>query len=400
MPKISDKAVKMSESPIRKLVPFADAAKQRGIKVYHLNIGQPDIPTPEVMLNKLKDYDGKIIEYSNSAGDLSYRKVLVKYYESIGINLTPDQIMVTSGASEAIMFAMQVCMDPDEEIIIPEPFYANYNGFAKSCGIKIVPINSNIEDGFALPPMQEFEKVITPKTKAIMICNPNNPTGYLYSEEELKILSDLAKKYNLFIFADEVYREFCYDGLKHHSVMHLEGIEDNVVLFDSVSKRYSACGFRIGCLVSRNKEVIKAATKYAQARLSPSSFGQIAAAACLDVPKEYFDNVLKEYDARRTLVYESINKMEGAYCPKPKGAFYLVAHLPIDDADKFCKWLLEDFSLNNETVMMAAATGFYSTPGVGKQEVRISYCINVDDLRRAMTCLEEALKQYPGRTLK
>ena len=389
----------MPASPIRKLVPYADAAKSRGIKVYHLNIGQPDIQTPQVMLDALKNYDEKVIAYSHSAGYIEYRKVLVDYYKSINIDITPDNIIVTNGASEAIMFAMQVCMDDDDEIIIPEPFYANYNGFAKSSGIKVVPINSHIEDGFALPPISEFEKVITPHTKAIMICNPNNPTGYLYSKEELLTLRDIALKYDLFIFADEVYREFCYDGNKHFSVMHLEGLDNNVVLFDSVSKRYSACGFRVGCMISKNKELMAAAMKFAQARLSPPSFGQIAAEASNKVPKEYFKDVLEEYDERRMIIYNEINKMEGAFCPKPKGAFYIVSHLPIDDADKFCKWLLEDFSADGETVMLAPATGFYSTPGSGKQEVRISYVLKCEDLKKAMHCLDEALKVYPGRTL-
>ena len=399
MPKISQKAQDMPASPIRKLVPYADAAKSRGIKVYHLNIGQPDIQTPQVMLDALKNYDEKVIAYSHSAGYIEYRKVLVDYYKSINIDITPDNIIVTNGASEAIMFAMQVCMDDDDEIIIPEPFYANYNGFAKSSGIKVVPINSHIEDGFALPPISEFEKVITPHTKAIMICNPNNPTGYLYSKEELLTLRVIALKYDLFIFADEVYREFCYDGNKHFSVMHLEGLDNNVVLFDSVSKRYSACGFRVGCMISKNKELMAAAMKFAQARLSPPSFGQIAAEASNKVPKEYFKDVLEEYDERRMIIYNEINKMEGAFCPKPKGAFYIVAHLPIDDADKFCKWLLEDFSADGETVMLAPATGFYSTPGSGKQEVRISYVLKCEDLKKAMHCLDEALKVYPGRTL-
>ena len=399
MPKISQKAQDMPASPIRKLVPYADAAKSRGIKVYHLNIGQPDIQTPQVMLDALKNYDEKVIAYSHSAGYIEYRKVLVDYYKSINIDITPDNIIVTNGASEAIMFAMQVCMDDDDEIIIPEPFYANYNGFAKSSGIKVVPINSHIEDGFALPPISEFEKVITPHTKAIMICNPNNPTGYLYSKEELLTLRDIAVKYDLFIFADEVYREFCYDGNKHFSVMHLEGLDNNVVLFDSVSKRYSACGFRVGCMISKNKELMAVAMKFAQARLSPPSFGQIAAEASNKVPKEYFQEVLEEYDERRMIIYNEINKMEGAFCPKPKGAFYIVAHLPIDDAEKFCKWLLEDFSADGETVMLAPATGFYSTPGSGKQEVRISYVLKCEDLKKAMHCLDEALKVYPGRTL-
>ena len=400
MPQISKKAQSMPASPIRRLVPYADAAKQRGIKVYHLNIGQPDIPTPPVMINALKNYNEKVIAYSHSAGNLSYRKVIVNYYKSIGIDITTDDIIVTNGASEAIMFAMQVCMDNNDEIIIPQPFYANYNGFATTSGVHVVPINSSIEDGFALPPISEFEKVITPRTKAIMICNPNNPTGYLYSEEELETLRKIAIKHDLFIFADEVYREFCYDGLRHHSVMRLKGVDNNVVLFDSVSKRYSACGFRIGCIISKNKDVMTAAMKFAQARLSPPTFGQVAAEACQQVPSQYFNDVLEEYDKRRMIIYDEINSMPGAFCPKPKGAFYIVAHLPIDDSDRFCKWLLEDFSTNNETVMLAPATGFYSTPGYGKQEVRISYVLNLDDLKSAMNCLRIALQQYPGRINK
>ncbi|MDD4141294.1 MAG: pyridoxal phosphate-dependent aminotransferase [Bacteroidales bacterium] len=399
MPKISSKGEVMPSSPIRKLVPFAEAAKKRGVKVYHLNIGQPDIPTPEVMINALKNYDEKVIAYSHSAGYESFRKVIVDYYKGLDINITVDDIIVTEGASEAIMFAMNACMDPGDEIIIPEPFYANYNGFAITTGVKVVPIVSHIEDGFALPPISEFEKVITPRTKAIMICNPNNPTGYLYSEEELETLRQIALKYDLFIFADEVYREFCYDGAKHFSVMHLKGLENNVVLFDSVSKRYSACGFRVGCLISKNKDVIKTAMKFAQARLSPPTFGQVASEASQYVPKEYFIDVIKEYDARRTVIYEEINKMKGALCPKPRGAFYIVAKLPVDDSDVFAKWLLEDFNYNGETVMVAPATGFYSTKGSGKNEVRISYVLNVDDLKKAMICLREALKVYPGRTI-
>lgn len=399
MPSISKKAMEMPLSPIRKLVPYSDAAKQRGIKVYHLNIGQPDIPTPDVMVDAIKNYDEKVIAYSHSAGNISYRKVLVDYYKKININISTNDIIVTNGASEAIMFAMQVCMNDGDEIIIPEPFYANYNGFAKFTNINVVPIHSHIEDGFALPPASEFEKVITPRTKAIMICNPNNPTGYLYSLEELEVLRQIALKYDLYIFADEVYREFCYDGNKHNSVMHLEGLENHVVLFDSVSKRYSACGFRIGCIISKNKELMAAAMKYAQARLSPPSFGQIAAEASQFVPDEYFENILEEYNKRRNIIHKEINEIEGAFCPTPKGAFYIVAKLPIDDSEKFCKWLLEDFSYNGETVMLAPAAGFYSTPGMGKQEVRISYVLNCENLTKAMACLKEALKQYPGRTL-
>ncbi|MGI6718106.1 MAG: pyridoxal phosphate-dependent aminotransferase [Bacteroidales bacterium] len=400
MPKISKKGISMPSSPIRKLVPFADEAINRGVKVYRLNIGQPDIETPKEMVDAVKNIDQKVIAYSHSAGLLSYRKVLVEYYKYHGIDVTVDDIIVTCGASEAIMFAMQSCLDVGDEIIIPEPFYANYNAFAISCGVKVVPIVSKIEDNFALPPISEFEKVITPKTKAIMICNPNNPTGYLYSKEELLLIKEMALKYDLYIFADEVYREFCYDGLKHFSVMNLDGLEDNVVLFDSVSKRYSACGFRVGCMVSRNKEVIKTAMKFAQARLSPPTLAQIAAEASKYVKPSYIQSVLKEYDARRRVLYEEINSIEGAYCPKSKGAFYVVAQLPVDDTEVFSKWMLEEFNYNGETVMMAPAAGFYSTPNSGKDQVRISYCLNVDDIRRAMVCLKEGLKAYPGRTTK
>ena len=385
-------------SPIRKLVPFADEAKKRGMKVYHLNIGQPDIPTCQPALDAIKNFDMKVIEYSHSAGILSYRKKLTEYYKKHGIDVTPDQIIVAAGASEAILFAMSTCMDPGDEIIIPEPFYANYNGFAINAGVVVVPINSNIEDGFALPPISEFEKVITPRTKAIMVCNPNNPTGYLYSQEELLILKELALKHDLYLFADEVYREFCYDGHKHHSVMLLDGLDEHVILFDSVSKRYSACGVRVGCMISRNKEVIANAMKFAQARLSPPTLGQVAAEAAVDTPDSYFVEVEKEYLARRNVVVEAINKIPGAFCPNPSGAFYVVARLPIDDSDIFCQWLLESFDHNGETVMLAPATGFYSTPGKGKDEIRISYVLKVEDLKGAMVCLEEALKVYPGRT--
>lgn len=398
MPQISTKAKAMPESPIRKLVPYAEAAKKRGLKIYHLNIGQPDIETPEVMLNKIRNHNLKVVEYSHSAGILSFRERLVEYYKKQNIHISTDEIIVTNGGSEALMFAFMVCCDPGDEIIIPEPFYANYNGFAVHAGITIKPIPSSIDTGFGLPPISEFEKAITPKTKAIMVCNPNNPTGYLYSKQELESLRDMVKKYKLYLMADEVYREFCYDGNQHFSVMHLKGIEQNVILLDSVSKRYSACGVRIGNIISKNKEVMKAAMKFAQARLSPPTFGQIASEAAVDTPEEYFVKVIKEYVARRDLVVEAINKMEGAFCPKPKGAFYTVASLPIDDSDKFCQWLLEDFNYQGETVMLAPATGFYSTPGLGKNEIRISYVLKLDDLRASMKCLEEALKVYPGRT--
>lgn len=399
MPKISLKGRQMPESPIRKLVPFAEEAKRKGRKVFHLNIGQPDIETPEVALNAVRNYDHKVIEYSHSAGILSFRESLVRYYKTVNIDVTPDQIIVGAGASEALLFAFQSIMDPDDEVIIPEPFYANYNGFATNAGIKVRPIVSDIESGFALPPIEDFEKNITDKTKAILVCNPNNPTGYLYSKEELETLRDIVKKYDLYLIADEVYREFVYDGHRHHTAMHLEGIEQNVILIDSVSKRYSACGVRIGWMISRNKEVMATALKFAQARLSPPTFGQVAAEAAVDTPDAYFEAVIKEYVARRDAVVEGINKIEGAYCPNPAGAFYVVARLPIDDSDKFCRWLLEDFEYENQTVMLAPASGFYSTPGKGKDEVRISYVLKVEDLKSSVRLLEEALKVYPGRTI-
>jgi len=388
----------MPESPIRKLVPYAEEAKKKGRTVYHLNIGQPDIETPEVALNAVRNFDQKVVAYSHSAGILSYREKLCEYYGRFDINLEPNDIIVGAGASEAILFAMNSCLDTGDEIIIPEPFYANYNGFAINAGVNVVPIFSEIETGFALPPIAEFEKAITNRTRAILICNPNNPTGYLYSKEELEILRDIVKKYDLFLITDEVYREFCYDGNTHYSAMFLEGIEQNVIMIDSVSKRYSACGFRIGCMISKNKEVMSTALKFAQARLSPPTFGQVAAEAAVDTPDSYFEAVTKEYLARRDVVVEYINKMPGAYCPKPKGAFYVVASLPISDCDHFCQWLLEDFKYENGTLMLAPASGFYSTKGKGKNEVRISYVLNVPDLKKAMICLEEALKVYPGRT--
>ena len=389
----------MPASPIRKLVPYADKAKQQGKKVYHLNIGQPDIQTPEVALNAIRNFDHKVIEYSHSAGILSYRKKLTKYYQKHDIDISAEDIIIGAGASEAILFALNTCLDTGDEIIIPEPFYANYNGFAINAGVEVVPIFSDIQSGFALPPIADFEKAITDRTKAILICNPNNPTGYLYSWEELETLREIVKKHDLYLISDEVYREFCYDGRKHYSAMHLKGIEDNVILIDSVSKRYSACGVRIGCMISKNREVMNTALKFAQARLSPPTFGQVAAEAAIDTPDSYFEEVLGEYLARRNVIVECINNMPGAYCPNPSGAFYVVARLPIDDSDKFCQWLLEDFDFQQETVMLAPASGFYSTPGRGLDEVRISYVLNVNDLRKAMTCLEEALKVYPGRTV-
>ncbi len=398
MPKVSSKGNAMPSSPIRKLVPFAEAAKKRGTKIYHLNIGQPDIETPEVMLNAIKNADIKVLEYSHSAGIESYRKKLAGYYGTFNINIDQNDIIITTGGSEAISIAMMACFNDGDEIIIPEPFYANYNGFSCAADVKVVPVKSFIETGFALPPISEFEKLITPKTKGIMICNPGNPTGYLYSREELESLKQLVLKYDLFLLSDEVYREFCYDGKEYVSVMHLTGIDNNVILLDSISKRYSACGARIGALISKNKEVISTAMKFAQARLSPPTFGQIGAEAALNTPKEYFDKVQKEYVSRRDFVIEALNKMDGVFCPKPSGAFYCIARLPIDNADKFCQWLLESFEQEKQTVMLAPATGFYSTPGAGTNEVRLAYVLNREDLKNAMICLEKALKVYPGNT--
>ncbi|MDP1745889.1 MAG: pyridoxal phosphate-dependent aminotransferase [Bacteroidota bacterium] len=399
MPKISLKGNSMPSSPIRKLVPFAEAAKKLGRKIYHLNIGQPDIETPQIMIDAIKNADVKVLEYSHSAGFESYRKKLADYYNGFKINIDANEIIITTGGSEAISIAMMACFNPGDEIIIPEPFYANYNGFSCAADVIIKPVKSFIETGFALPPISEFEKLITPKTKGIMICNPGNPTGYLYSREELELLKALVLKYDLFLLSDEVYREFCYDGKEYVSVMHLEGIDNNVILLDSISKRYSACGARIGALISKNKEVMAAAMKFAQARLSPPTFGQIGAEAALNTPKEYFVKVQKEYVERRDFVIEELNKMEGVFCPKPSGAFYCIARLPIDNSDKFCQWLLEEFEYNGETVMLAPATGFYSTPGSGINEVRLAYVLNKEDLKSAMICLEKALKVYPGRTL-
>lgn len=396
MPVISSKGKMMPASPIRKLVPFSEEAKKRGTKVYHLNIGQPDIETPENVMNKIRNLDLKVIEYSHSAGMISYRKKLVEYYRKFGIDVTPEEMIVTTGGSEAILFAMNSCLDPGDEIIIPEPFYANYNGFSLTSDIVVKPIDSVIVNGFALPPIKSFEDAITPRTKAIMICNPNNPTGYVYSKDELESLREIIIKHDLFLFSDEVYREFTYDEHQHYSVMNLKGVGQNVILLDSISKRYSACGARIGVLISKNKEVISTALKFAQARLSPPTFGQIAAEEAINTPDSYFKKVLAEYHDRRKIVVESINKIPGCYCPEPGGAFYAMARLPIDDSDKFCKWLLEKFSFEGQTVMFAPATGFYSTKGRGLDEVRISYVLNVNDLRNAMRCLEEALKVYPG----
>lgn len=398
MPKISTKATIMPASPIRKLVPFAEAAKKKGVKIYHLNIGQPDIETPPSFLNAVKNADIKVLEYSHSAGNESYRKKLCGYYKEYNIDLDHNDIIITCGGSEAIEIAMLTCFNPGDEIIIPEPFYANYNGFSCAADVVVKPVRSFIDTGFALPKIVDFEKVITPKTKGIMICNPGNPTGYLYTKAELEALRDLVKKYDLFLLSDEVYREFCYDDKEYISVMHLDGIENNVILLDSISKRYSACGARIGAMITKNKEVMASALKFAQARLSPPSYGQIGAEAALDTPKSYFAEVKTEYISRRDFVIESLNKIDGVFCPKPSGAFYCIAKLPIDNADKFCQWLLEDFSLNSQTVMLAPATGFYSTAGAGIDEVRIAYVLKIEDLKNAIACLEAALKVYPGKT--
>jgi len=387
----------MPASPIRKLVPYSEEAKRKGIKVYHLNIGQPDIPTPEVALNAIRNLDQKVIEYSHSAGNESYRRKLAGYYQNIGINVDHTELLITTGGSEAIMFAFNSCINAGDEVITPEPFYANYSGFATSSGIKIIPVTSYIKDDFALPPIVEIEKKITARTRGIIIANPNNPTGYLYSKEELLQLRNIIKKYDLWLFSDEAYREFCYDGAEHFSAMKLAGIENNVVLLDSVSKRYSECGVRIGALVTKNREVLTTALKFAQARLSPPGLGQIAGEASTDTPPEYFSEVNREYTARRNFMVDALNKIPGVYCPKPKGAFYTVVKLPVDDSDKFAQWLLEEFEYNNQTVMIAPASGFYSTPGLGKNEARIAYVLKIDDLSNAMETLAEALKVYPGR---
>jgi aspartate aminotransferase len=400
MPTVSQKAHAMPASPIRKLVPYSESAKAKGRHVYHLNIGQPDIATPQVVLDKMHNLDLEVVEYSHSAGFQSYRDGLAKYYSNLGIDLDPNSdIMVTTGGSEALIFAFQTCLEPGDELIIPEPFYANYNGFATTSNVNVVPVTASIDNGFALPPIEEFEKKITSKTKGILICNPGNPTGYVYSAEELETLRQIVKKHDLFLFADEVYREFCYGGVQHISCLSLEGIEDNVVLVDSVSKRYSMCGARVGALISRNKEVMSMALKFGQARLSPPTFGQIAGEAALDTPQSYFDEVSAEYVERRDILIDGLSKIPGVTCPKPGGAFYAIAKLPIDNSDKFCQWLLEDFEYNNETVMMAPATGFYATKGLGIQEVRLAYVLNQESLVKSVKCLEEALKVYPGRAI-
>ncbi len=386
----------MPASPIRKLVPYAEAAKKRGTKVYHLNIGQPDIETPKACLDAVRHSDFKVLEYSHSAGNESYRKKLVDYYQKNGIKVNANQIIITTGGSEAILFGFMACLDPGDEVIIPEPFYANYNGFAVQSGIIVKPITSSIDTGFALPPIEEFEKAIGPRTRAIVVCNPNNPTGYLYSAAEMEILKQIILKHNLYLFADEAYREFCYEG-SHTSAMHLTGVDEHVVLMDTISKRYSACGGRIGAFVTRNKTLLDVTMKFAQARLSPPSFAQILGEAAIDLPDDYFDTTKAEYKLRRDTIVSRLNKIPGVFCPNPGGAFYAMAKLPIDDADVFCQWLLESFDYEGQTVMLAPATGFYSTPGLGKKEVRLAYVINCDAINSAMDCLEKALEVYPGR---
>ena len=394
---VSNRGKLMPPSPIRKLVPYAEAAKKRGIKVYHLNIGQPDIETPPQILDAVRNSDFKVLEYSHSAGNESYRKKLVEYYKRVGINVDHNEIIITTGGSEAILFGFMSCLDVGDEIIIPEPFYANYNGFAMAADVVVQPITSKIETGFALPPIEDFEKVITSKTKGIVICNPNNPTGYLYSRKEMETLKEIVIKHNLYLFSDEAYREFCYDG-EHFSAMNLAGAEENVILMDTISKRYSACGGRIGALVTKNKSVLQTVMKFAQARLSPPAFAQILGEAAVDLPANYFENTKTEYKLRRDTIVKRLNAIPGVFCPNPGGAFYAMARLPVDDADIFCQWLLEKFSYKNKTVMLAPASGFYGTKGLGKNEVRLAYVLNVDAINAAMDCLEKALEDYPGTT--
>jgi aspartate aminotransferase len=394
MPKISQKGLQMPESPIRKLVPYAEIAKKKGHKVYHLNIGQPDIETPQVALDAVKNANFKVLEYSHSAGFDSYREKLSKYYINQNLPINKEDIIITTGGSEALLFALGSTLDQGDEVIIPEPFYANYNGFATASGVKVVPVISTIETGFALPPIEEFEKLITPKTKAILICNPGNPTGYLYSKEEIDQLAKIVIKHDLFLMADEVYREFTYDGYKHHSVMNVKELEQHAIMIDSVSKRFSMCGARIGCIVSKNKDVMGAAMKFAQARLSPPTYAQIASEAALDTPHSYFDNVIEEYKERRDILIEELEKIEGVKVATPKGAFYCIAKLPIKDANAFAQWLLETYDYKNETVMVAPAAGFYSSPNVGLNEVRIAYVLKKEELIKSVTVLKHALQEY------
>ncbi len=396
MLQISHRGQEMPASPIRKLVPFAEAAKKKGTKVFHLNIGQPDIETPKMCLDAVRNADFTVLEYSHSAGNESYRKKLVEYYAKNNIEVSANQIIITTGGSEAILFGFMACLDAGDEVIIPEPFYANYNGFAIQADVAVKPITSSIKTGFALPPIEDFEKAITPKTKAIIVCNPNNPTGYLYSAAEMETLKQIVLKHDLYLFADEAYREFCYEGT-HTSAMHLKGAEQHVVLMDTISKRYSACGGRIGALVTKNSDVLGAAMKFAQARLSPPFYAQILGEAAVDLPDNYFDSTRAEYKRRRDTIVKRLNAMPGVFCPNPGGAFYAMASLPIDNSDAFCQWLLQEFSHEGQTIMLAPATGFYSTPGLGSNEVRLAYVLNVEDINRAMDCLEVALLQYPGK---
>ncbi len=399
MLQISDKGKAVPASPIRKLVPYADAAKERGIKVYHLNIGQPDIATPEIALEAVRKMKLSVIEYTASAGNHTLRTKLAGYYQNLGIHIHEEDILITTGGSEAILFAFMSTLNEGDEIIIPEPFYANYTAFALMVGAKIKTVTAKIENNFALPPISEFEKQITPRTKGIVIVNPNNPTGYLYSPSELEDLAKIIKKYDLYLYSDEVYRRYCYDGLKHFSVMNLPGIEQNTILFDSMSKRYSECGIRVGAIISRNHELLNIALKFGMARLCPPALGQIAAEASLDTTDEYFESVYEEYIKRRDFMVAALNAMPGVKCPVPKGAFYSIVQLPVDDSEKFAQWLLEEFDYNGQTVMLAPANGFYYTPGLGKNEVRIAYVLKISDLKKAMEVLAVALKVYPGRTV-
>ncbi len=399
MPKISERGIEMPSSPIRKLVPLANAAKQRGTKVYHLNIGQPDLLTPPNAIEAMKNVDRKILEYSPSEGILSLRQKLVTYYAKFNIDVDVDDIIITTGGSEAVLFSFMACLDPGDEIIVPEPAYANYMAFAISAGAVIKTIPSTIDEGFALPSVEKFEELITPRTKGILICNPNNPTGYLYTRKEMNQIRDMVKKYDLFLFSDEVYREFCYTGAPYISACHLEDIEDHVILIDSVSKRYSECGIRVGALITKNKQVRANVMKFCQARLSPPLIGQIIAEASIDTPEEYLLDMYDEYVERRKYLIDGLNRIPGCYTPIPMGAFYTVAKLPVDDSDKFCEWLLRDFSYEGQTVMLAPASGFYTTPGLGKNEVRIAYVLNKEDLHKAISVLAIALEQYPGRTI-
>ncbi len=398
MPSFSSKGLDMPESPIRKLVPYAEGAVREGKKVYFLNIGQPDINSPRVALDAIRNYDEQVVEYSHSAGNESYRRKLAGYYQALGLDIDFEDILITTGGSEALLFAFMTCFDPGDEVIIPEPYYANYNGFTKASSVSVQPIISSIDDGFALPPISKFEELITDKTKGILVCNPGNPTGYLYSEEEIRQLGEIARKYDLYLFADEVYREFCYDGAEHFSVLNLDGLDQNIVMIDSVSKRYSMCGARIGALVSKNEKLMEIALKFAQARLSPPSFGQVAGEAALDTPNSYFEEVNLEYTKRRNTLIDALNEIPGVKCPKPKGAFYCIAELPIDNADEFCQWMLESFEHNNETVMMAPASGFYSDGDSGNNQVRIAYVLKEESLIKAVECLKNGLEAYPGKT--